>query len=55
MKDGRIVTEGAPAEVVTAATVEEVFSLSCDVITDPRSGTPLVIPLGRHRIRTPSA
>jgi iron complex transport system ATP-binding protein len=50
MKDGRIVTEGRPGEVVTAATVEEVFSLECDVIADPRSGTPLVIPLGRHRL-----
>jgi iron complex transport system ATP-binding protein len=50
MKNGRIVTEGTPGEVVTAAIVEEVFSLPCDVISDPRSGTPLVIPLGRHRI-----
>jgi iron complex transport system ATP-binding protein len=50
MKNGRIVTEGTPSEVVTAATVEDVFSLPCDVIADPRSGTPLVIPLGRHRL-----
>jgi len=49
MKNGRIVIEGTPDEVVTAQIVEDVFSLPCDVITDPRSGTPLVIPLGRHR------
>ncbi|MFC6083095.1 ABC transporter ATP-binding protein [Sphaerisporangium aureirubrum] len=48
MKEGRIVTEGPPAEVVTAATVEDIFGLRCHVTTDPVSGTPLVIPVGRH-------
>ncbi|MEU9734902.1 ABC transporter ATP-binding protein [Streptomyces sp. NPDC048002] len=48
MKAGRVVREGAPAEVVTAATVEEVFGLRCVVGTDPVSGTPMVIPRGRH-------
>jgi iron complex transport system ATP-binding protein len=48
MKSGRIVAEGDPADVVTAATVEEVFDLRCQVTTDPVSGTPLVIPISRH-------
>ncbi|MFD8867038.1 MULTISPECIES: ABC transporter ATP-binding protein [unclassified Streptomyces] len=48
MKAGRIVAEGAPAEVITAETVEDVFSLSCQVAPDPVSGTPMVIPMGRH-------
>ncbi|MEU8674637.1 ABC transporter ATP-binding protein [Streptomyces sp. NPDC048560] len=48
MKAGRIVAEGAPADVITAATVEDVFGLCCQVTTDPVSGTPLVIPVGRH-------
>jgi iron complex transport system ATP-binding protein len=48
MKAGRIVAEGPPAEVVTEATVEDVFGLRCRVVPDPVSGTPLVIPLGRH-------
>ena len=48
MKAGRIVAEGAPADVVTAETVEEVFGLRCVVSTDPVSGTPMVIPMGRH-------
>ncbi|MFI0941516.1 ABC transporter ATP-binding protein [Streptomyces sp. NPDC021020] len=48
MKAGRIVAEGAPAEVVTEATVEDVFGLRCRVVPDPVSGTPLVIPMGRH-------
>lgn len=48
MKSGDIVAEGAPGEVVDADLVEEVFGLRCQVSTDPVSGTPLVIPIGRH-------
>ncbi|MER6077216.1 ABC transporter ATP-binding protein [Streptomyces sp. NPDC001833] len=48
MKAGRIVAQGAPAEVVTEATVEDVFDLRCRITPDPVSGTPMVIPLGRH-------
>ncbi|MFI9820564.1 ABC transporter ATP-binding protein [Streptomyces sp. NPDC052013] len=48
MKAGRIVAEGAPAKVVTAQTVEEVFGLRCVVGEDPVSATPMVVPMGRH-------
>jgi iron complex transport system ATP-binding protein len=44
MKDGRIVAEGPPGEIVTAELVEEVFGLACVVIPDPETGTPLVVP-----------
>ncbi|RFU36439.1 ABC transporter ATP-binding protein [Actinomadura logoneensis] len=44
MRDGRIVAEGPPAEVVTADRVAEVFGLRCRVIDDPETGTPLVVP-----------
>jgi ferric enterobactin transport system ATP-binding protein len=47
MKDGKVVAEGAPADVVTAELVEEVFGLPCRIIEDPVAHTPLVIPLGR--------
>ncbi|MET3976639.1 ABC-type cobalamin/Fe3+-siderophores transport system ATPase subunit [Cellulosimicrobium sp. 4261] len=49
MKDGAIVAEGAPAEVVTAELVEDVFGLPCRIIADPVTGTPLVVPEGRPR------
>ena len=48
LRDGRIVAEGTPAEVVTEATVRTVFDLDSHVITDPVAHTPLVIPVGRH-------
>lgn len=46
MRDGRVVAEGPPAEIITATTVEAVFGLPCVVIEDPISGTPLVVPRG---------
>ncbi|MGW7070533.1 ABC transporter ATP-binding protein [Streptomyces sp. NPDC054855] len=48
MKAGRIAAEGPPAEVITADLVRDVFSLRCRITPDPVSGTPLVIPMGRH-------
>ncbi|WP_240139824.1 ABC transporter ATP-binding protein [Streptomyces sp. MUM 178J] len=48
MRGGRIVAEGPPAEVVTAERVERVFGLRCQVIEDPETGTPLVVPAGRR-------
>ncbi len=52
MKDGRVVAEGAPREVVTESLVGEVFGLRSTVIPDPASGTPMIVPLGRHHVPT---
>jgi len=48
MKDGAIVARGTPAEVITQETVERVFDLDARIVEDPVSGTPLVVPIGRH-------
>ncbi|WP_341978173.1 ABC transporter ATP-binding protein [Microbacterium sp. LWO13-1.2] len=48
MRDGAIVAQGDPREIITAELVEAVYDLPCMVITDPVSGTPLVLPLGRR-------
>ncbi|WP_286158059.1 ABC transporter ATP-binding protein [Streptomyces sp. CB03911] len=45
MRDGAVVAEGAPSEIVTADLVERVFDLPCQVIEDPQTGTPLVVPM----------
>ena len=34
--------------ILTEPIIEQVFDLPCRVITDPVSGTPLVLPIGRH-------
>jgi len=51
MKAGKIVVEGPPAAVITPDMVADVFDVQCQVTEDPVSGTPLVIPTGRHHVR----
>ena len=46
MRDGQVVAEGPPREIVTAELVEAVFGLPCIIIDDPIAHTPLVIPRG---------
>jgi iron complex transport system ATP-binding protein len=48
LRKGRLIAEGAPEEVVTTDLVRRVFGLDCDVITDPVSDAPLVLPIGKH-------
>lgn len=48
MRDGAVVAQGPPAEIVDADLVRRVFGLECIVIPDPLSGTPLVIPATRR-------
>ncbi|MFP5311565.1 MAG: ABC transporter ATP-binding protein, partial [Actinomycetes bacterium] len=48
LKAGAVAAAGAPREVVTEELVRDVFGLESCVIPDPVSGTPLVIPIGRH-------
>ncbi len=49
MKDGRVFTHGLPEEVVTEDTIETVFGVRNQVIIDPISNTPLVLPIGRYK------
>jgi len=46
--DGTVAASGPPAEVLTVQRVLDVFGLPSRVITDPVSGTPLMVPIGRH-------
>jgi iron complex transport system ATP-binding protein len=48
MRSGTLVTAGTPIEVITEDLVHDVFGLRCRVVTDEVSGTPLVLPIGRH-------
>ena len=54
MRDGGIVAEGSPDDIVTPQLVTDVFGLPCRVITDPVTGTPMVVPIGRHSLRSPA-
>ncbi|MFI7588947.1 ABC transporter ATP-binding protein [Spongisporangium articulatum] len=48
VRRGRLHVAGPPAEVLTAEVVEEVFGMRSHVMPDPVSGTPIVLPIGRH-------
>ncbi|PVY30956.1 ABC transporter ATP-binding protein [Williamsia muralis] len=52
LADGTLHASGKPAEVLTEDTVRAVFGLESQVITDPTSGKPLMLPLGRHHTIT---
>lgn len=54
MRDGKVIAEGAPKEIVTSTLVREVFGLECRVIEDPATGTPMVVPEARA-VRTARA
>lgn len=47
MKNGAVRAQGDPSETVTSALVEDVFGLSCVIIEDPVSGTPMIVPQSR--------
>ena len=44
MKSGHIVAQGDPSDVITEELVEAVYGLKCQIIDDPQTGTPLVVP-----------
>ncbi|MDA3624777.1 ABC transporter ATP-binding protein [Saccharopolyspora oryzae] len=46
MKDGAVVAEGDPSDVLTEQLLAEVFGLNARVIADPVAGTPMVVPIG---------
>jgi len=50
LRHGKIYAAGHPNEVVTEKTVKDVFGMPSRVIPDPVGGTPLVLPIGRHRV-----
>ncbi|REF29849.1 ABC transporter ATP-binding protein [Calidifontibacter indicus] len=48
VKEGTVVAQGSPTEVITAERVRGIFGLTASVVPDPVTGTPLVVPIGRH-------
>ena len=55
MRNGQICGQGTPSQVVTSQTMMDVFGLRSTIITDPVSGTPTIIPIGRHHCATDPA
>jgi iron complex transport system ATP-binding protein len=50
LADGRVHVAGSPHEVLSAKTVSSVFGLRSRILTDPTSGRPMMLPVGRHHV-----
>ncbi|MDR7185921.1 iron complex transport system ATP-binding protein [Microbacterium trichothecenolyticum] len=50
LRSGRVVASGAPDDVMTGELIREVFDLDALVVPDPVSGSPIVLPRGRHHV-----
>ncbi|NLK98415.1 ABC transporter ATP-binding protein [Defluviitalea saccharophila] len=48
---GKLIAQGAPSEIITEELIKKVFNLDCSVIKDPVSGSPFIVPKGRHHVR----
>ena len=52
---GHVHVCGTPEQVLTEANVQAVFGLDSRIMTDPTSGRPMMLPIGRHRMQGTSA
>ena len=50
LRAGRLIASGTPRDVVTAELIRDVFDLDAHVVPDPVSGSPIVLPRGRHHV-----
>lgn len=50
LRSGRVVASGPPNDVMTRDLIREVFDLDALVVPDPVSGSPIVLPRGRHHV-----
>ncbi|WP_127753108.1 ABC transporter ATP-binding protein [Devosia sp. 1566] len=53
MAGGQVQVIGHPDQVVTPATIQQVFGIASQVITDPVSGRPIMLPISRHGTLAP--
>ncbi len=47
MKDGRVLAQGAPRDVVDEALIKDVYALDADILRAPGDGSPVVVPRAR--------
>ncbi|MGA5896020.1 ABC transporter ATP-binding protein [Streptomyces venetus] len=53
MRDGAILAQGHPRDVITAELLHEAFGLRAKVIDDPVGDRPLIVPIGRTHAQLP--
>lgn len=50
LRKGKLVSQGSPEDIITSELINDVFGLDCEVIKDPVSHSPFIIPKGRHYV-----
>ncbi|WP_433666171.1 ABC transporter ATP-binding protein [Nocardia sp. CA-136227] len=50
MRDGRIEAQGAPTDIINAELLLDVFNLRAEVLEDPVSGRPMIVPIGNRHV-----
>jgi len=53
LRDGRIIADGTPKQVLTESTVQDVFGLRCRILEDPADGAPIVLPCRDSTVAPP--
>lgn len=48
MKDGELIRQGTPTDVITVNNIKEIYGLDSEIICDPVSNSPYMIPRSRH-------
>lgn len=51
MINGQVHAHGEPSSVLTNETIQAVFGLNNHIIIDPVSNIPMMIPIGRHKLK----
>lgn len=51
MRDGKIVAQGKPKDILTVELVDSVFGVACKIMSDPETGIPIIVPLDRRKPR----
>ncbi|MBT0725858.1 ABC transporter ATP-binding protein [Rosenbergiella australiborealis] len=47
MRDGEIIAQGKPNDIISAELIEQVYGLKSVIIADPIAGTPMIVPIGK--------
>lgn len=48
MKAGKLIRQGTPKEVITVENIKEIYGLDSEIIIDPVSHSPYMIPISKH-------
>uniref|UniRef100_UPI00351B6578 ABC transporter ATP-binding protein n=1 Tax=Endozoicomonas sp. Mp262 TaxID=2919499 RepID=UPI00351B6578 len=50
MRDGKLVAQGKPSDIVTSELVRQLYDVDADVLKAPADGAPVVVPMARSMV-----